>query len=105
MKIGSHYRKLIAENPNNADQLRMQQEVEQNFQMVPEENVLIEYYLEALRQFGFIVLFANSFALAAVFSFFTNLFEVKIKMNNLLYYCRRPNAEVTNGIGEWEKVV
>ena len=50
-------------------------------------------------------MFANSFALAAVFSFFTNLFEVKIKMNNLLYYCRRPTAEVTNGIGEWEKVI
>jgi hypothetical protein len=43
--------------------------------------------------------------LAAVFSFVTNLIEIKIKMNNLFYYSRRPDAEGANGIGDWQSIV
>ena len=35
----------------------------------------------------------------------TNLLEIKIKMNNMFYYTRRPIAEVANGIGAWVNIM
>ena len=66
---------------------------------------LVDNYLESIKQFGFIVLFANAFPLASLFCFITNLLEVKIKMNNMFYYNRRPVAEGASGIGAWLSIM
>lgn len=73
--------------------------------MASEGDLLVDNYLEAIKQFGFIVLFANAFPLASVFCFFTNLLEIRIKMNNMFYYSRRPIAEGASGIGSWVNIM
>ena len=64
-----------------------------------------EFYLDQIRQFGFIVLFANAFPLASIFCFFCNLFEIHLKMNEFLQFGRRPEAEGTGSIGSWINIM
>ena len=66
---------------------------------------LVDNYLESIKQFGFIVLFANAFPLASVFCLITNLLEIRIKMNNMFYYSRRSIAEGASGIGSWVNIM
>jgi hypothetical protein len=41
------------------------------------KEMLVDNYLEDIKQFGFIVLFANAFPLASIFCFFTNLISIR----------------------------
>ena len=61
--------------------------------MKKEGQLLIGFYNEAMIQLGFIVFFAPTFPLAPLFSFFTNLLEINIKINSLGDYSRRFIAE------------
>ena len=83
----------------------MQMEVERNIFMGREEQFMISNYLEQIKQFGFLVLFTNAFPLAAIFCFFANLLEIRIKMNQLFYYTRRPDAKGASNIGAWTGIV
>jgi hypothetical protein len=49
--------------------------------MKQEPDLLLEKYLEGILQLGMIILFANTLAIASLFSIFTNLLEMKIKLN------------------------
>jgi hypothetical protein len=51
----------------------------------PDDN-LIPVYLEQVIQFGFIAMFANTFPLAPLFSLFTNLLEIQIKIDSMCRY-------------------
>ena len=57
--------------------------------MTPQAETLVFNYNEASIQLGFIACFAVSFPFAPLFSFITNLLEVKIKLNQLGSYGRR----------------
>lgn len=67
---------------------------------VPPSN-LIFFYQEAILQFGFISLFANSFPLAPIFSFLTNLLEIQIKLDGMCKFNRRILPEGASDIGTW----
>ncbi len=54
--------------------------------MKKEEELNINHYQEGITQFGFIAMFANTFPLAPIFSLFTNLLEIKIKLNSMCFY-------------------
>ena len=56
-------------------------------------------YLEQYIQFGYIAMFTQSFPLAPLCSFITNLLELKIKENNFFYYCRRGPCNGASKIG------
>lgn len=45
------------------------------------------------------------FPLAPIFSFLTNLLEIKIKLNRMSKYSRRFTAQGANGIGSWTGVM
>lgn len=63
------------------------------------------FYNEAVIQMGFIAFFAVAFPFAPLFSFLTNLLEIKIKLNVMSEYGRRSMALASNGIGNWRSVV
>lgn len=69
--------------------------------MVQESEMQIWNYQEQMIQFGFIALFANTFPLAPLFSFLTNLLELKIKQNQMTKYSRRGACLGASGIGRW----
>jgi hypothetical protein len=46
-------------------------------------------------------MFANTFPLAPIFSLFTNLLEIKIKLNSMCFYSQRTKPEGASGIGAW----
>lgn len=62
---------------------------------------LIQYYMEAMIQFGFIAMFANTFPLAPLFSLLTNQLEIIIKLDGMCFYSRRVRPEGASGIGAW----
>jgi len=73
--------------------------------MTPQAETLVFNYNEASIQLGFIACFAVSFPFAPLFSFITNLLEVKIKLNQLGSYGRRNEAQCTSGIGNWMQIM
>lgn len=48
-RVSKHYDKLILQNPSQADQLRLQRDVERNIKMAPEGDFLIDSYLEGIK--------------------------------------------------------
>ena len=73
--------------------------------MKDEKDVLRSYYQEGFNQLGIISLFANQLAVASVFSIFTNLLEIKIKLDSMQYYSRRIVCEGAKGIGKWYDIM
>lgn len=64
-------------------ELKMRKEIEQQLYMNRPPQNLINYYTEGMVQFGYLAMFANSLPLAPLFSFLTNLLEIKIKLDNM----------------------
>ena len=85
--------------------LEMHCEIEKQQAMKPGANSLVGYYNEAFIQLGFVSFFATSFAFAPLFSFLTNLLEIKIKLQYLARYGRRNEAQNANGIGNWMPIM
>ena len=83
----------------------MHQHMEEQLVMAPGSELLIYLYLEAIIQLGFIVFFACVFPLAPLFSFVTNLIEIKIKLGRMSKYSRRFTAQGASGIGSWNGVM
>ena len=73
--------------------------------MAKGDPTLIKNYNEAIMQFGFIALFANTVPYAPIFSLLTNLLEIKIKTNGMCHYSRIGNAESASGIGAWMQIM
>jgi hypothetical protein len=63
--------------------------IEKQVSMQQPPNTLVFFYNEAVTQMGFIAFFAVSFPLAPLFSFLTNLLEIKIKLSTMAFYGRR----------------
>ena len=53
---------------------------------------------------GFIAFFAVSFPFAPLFSFLTNLLEIKIKLDIMEKYGKRNLAQCSSGIGNWMSI-
>ena len=79
--------------------------IEKQLQMNRAPDTLVFFYNEAIVQMGFIAFFAVSFPLAPLFSFLTNLLEIRIKLNTMAFYGRRSVSEGSNGIGNWVSIV
>ena len=73
--------------------------------MKPAQQSLVPYYNEGIIQLGFIAFFATAFPFAPLFSFLTNLLEIKIKLQTISKYGRRNVAEGTSGIGNWSPIM
>lgn len=73
--------------------------------MNPAAKSLVPYYNEAVIQLGFVAFFATSFPFAPLFSFFTNLLEIQIKLQHIGEYGRRNVAENASGIGNWMAIM
>jgi anoctamin-10 len=56
-------------------------------------------------QFGYLILFSPCFTLAPLFSLFTNLLEIRIKLDSMGKYSRRYKADSTDGIGIWLSIM
>lgn len=85
--------------------MRMHQHMEEQLVMAAQSESLIYFYNEGIIQLGFIVFFACVFPLAPLFSFFTNLLEIRIKLNRMSHYSRRFVAQGASGIGSWVGVM
>ena len=66
---------------------------------------LVYFYSEAVIQLGFISFFAVSFPFAPIFSFFTNLLSLKLKLKIMARYGRRNQAIGSSGIGNWKTIM
>ena len=50
-------------------------------------------------------MFANTLAVASLFSIFTNLLEIKIKLESMQKFSRRMRCQSASGIGKWIDVM
>jgi len=96
--------KLDANSKEHAH-MKMHLHMEQQLVMAPASETLIYFYNEAIIQLGFITFFACVFPLAPLFSFLTNLLEIRIKLNRMSSYSRRFVAQGASGIGSWMGVM
>ena len=87
------------------EDLKMHREIEKQQQMEAAPRTLVFFYNEAVIQMGFIAFFAVAFPFAPLFSFFTNLLEIKIKLQTMSEYGRRSQAAASNGIGNWMSII
>ena len=71
--------KLVGDEVEMED-LKMHCEIEKQLMMAPAKKTLVFYYNEAVIQLGFVAFFAVAFPFAPLFSFLTNLLEIKIKL-------------------------
>eukprot|EP01064_Diplonema_japonicum_P012879 TRINITY_DN2022_c1_g1_i1.p1 TRINITY_DN2022_c1_g1~~TRINITY_DN2022_c1_g1_i1.p1 ORF type:complete len:704 (+),score=141.56 TRINITY_DN2022_c1_g1_i1:51-2114(+) len=62
-------------------------------------------YLEMVIEFGYVVLFASAFPLAAVLSLFCNFIEMKSDLFKLANVYQRPNSMRCANIGIWENLL
>jgi anoctamin-10 len=62
-------------------------------------------YLEMVIEFGFITLFASSFPLCSLLSFFCNLIEIKSDLYKLSWVVQRPSCRRRKDIGVWEDIL
>lgn len=85
--------------------LKMHCEIEKQLAMKPATQSLVGYYNEGVIQLGFIAFFATAFPFAPLFSFLTNLLEIKIKLQHISIFGRRNVAEGTSGIGNWSPIM
>ena len=83
----------------------MHREIEKQQCMEPAPKTLVYFYNEAVIQMGFIAFFAVAFPFAPLFSFLTNLLEIKIKLQTMSEYGRRSQAVASNGIGNWMSII
>ena len=96
--------KLVGDEVEEAD-LKMHCEIEKQLMMKPAPETLVFFYNEAIIQLGFIAFFAVSFPFAPLMSFFTNLLEILIKLQNMANIGKRNKAECTGGIGNWMDIM
>ena len=87
------------------EDLKMHCEIEKQLMMAAAQKTLVFYYNEAVIQLGFVAFFAVAFPFAPLFSFLTNLLEIKIKLQHMGTYGRRNVSEATNGIGNWMSIM
>ena len=73
--------------------------------MQPPQTTLVYYYNEAIIQMGFISFFAVAFPFAPIFSFFTNLLSLKLKLKLMSRYGKRNQSVGSSGIGNWMSVM
>ena len=62
---------------------------------------MLDYYMELIIQFGYIVLFSSVFPLAGLMSLISNSLQIHSQVSNFKY-TRRFKPDVSNGIGNWE---
>jgi hypothetical protein len=110
-KVKAHFQSIQPKEGGKLDvvieteELRMHCHIEEQLVMAPASDTLIFFYNEAIIQLGFIVFFACVFPLAPLFSFLTNLLEIRIKLNRMSSYSRRFLAQGASGIGSWTGVM
>ena len=85
--------------------LRLQKQIELQVCMKAAPETLVYFYSEAVIQLGFISFFAVSFPFAPIFSFFTNLLSLKLKLKIMARYGRRNQAIGSSGIGNWKTIM
>eukprot|EP00299_Pterocystis_sp_00344_P008091 c2925_g1_i1.p1 GENE.c2925_g1_i1~~c2925_g1_i1.p1 ORF type:complete len:146 (+),score=38.86 c2925_g1_i1:319-756(+) len=61
--------------------------------------------LEMVVQFGYIVLFAGAFPLAASLAIISNLLELKSDVYKLCFLCRKPPSCRASSLGGWNHVM
>jgi hypothetical protein len=84
-----------------ANYLKMQKDVEEQMVCNTPEDSLTFHYMEPIIQFGFILMFSNSFPLAALFSFITNYIEIRNKIDGQTNFNKRDRCQGASGVGNW----
>lgn len=91
-KLNKKFREGFVGMPTNEEDLKIQLFAENQLILGMESNVLVMKYSELVIQFGYVVLFAPAFPLAALFCILCNLIEIKGNMNQMAYYSKRFSA-------------
>jgi len=94
----------IAKGEGNKEKLyllKLAQFVEPQTIMSVQSDTLVKFYQEGMTQLTYIALFSYSLTLGAIFSWITNLIEIRIKLNDLSHYKRRFESAGAPNIGSW----
>ncbi|XP_076446692.1 anoctamin-7-like isoform X2 [Babylonia areolata] len=65
----------------------------------------LDEYTEKIIQYGFLMLFATSFPLAPLLALLTNMIDLRVDAKRLLWWYRRPIADVAQDIGMWYQIL
>lgn len=66
-----------------------------------DNNLVINYFMESMIDFGYISLFSAAFPIGPAISMIMNILEIRMKIITYLYVYRKPSAEKAAGIGDW----
>ncbi len=80
---------------------KLQLFIESQFVLEKDTNVLVMSYSDIFIQVGYVMLFAQAFPLAPVFSIIVNLIEQKSTIDMLSNYSQRFEALPAKNIGSW----
>ena len=98
-------KKVKLEHKIKKADFKMHREIEKQFRMKISPDSMVFFYNEAVIQMGFIAFFAVAFPFAPLFSFVTNLLEIKIKLKIMEEYGRRNVAVCASGVGNWLQII
>lgn len=59
----------------------------------------VEYYMEAVTDYGYCILFSAAFPLGPIIGIVTNMMDIQIKLYTLIYMTKRIKCERNPGIG------
>lgn len=65
----------------------------------------LEEYTEKMIQYGYLMMFAASFPLAPLIALITNMCDIRVDANRLLWTYRRPVAFISQDIGMWSSIL
>jgi len=69
--------------------------------LTADNNLVINYFMESMIDFGYITLFSAAFPIGPLISLLMNLLEIRMKIITYLYVYKKPSAERAPGIGDW----
>ena len=94
-----------ATNANDDEDFESQGDMRVTSIDLGEPHVQFDDYLEMVIQYGYIMLFASAFPLAASAALITTIIETKSDGLKLSFVTKRPQIQRTNNIGVWHKLV
>ncbi|XP_076467993.1 anoctamin-7-like [Babylonia areolata] len=68
-------------------------------------NLTLDEYMEKVIQYGFLMLFGISLPLAPLLALLTNLIDLRVDARRLLWWYRRPMAQIAQDIGMWFNIL
>lgn len=105
--FGSKVEQETEETSSNVQskKLWMESHIQEELNKPKLKDFTLEEYTEKMIQYGYLMMFAASFPLAPLIALLTNMFDIRVDANRLLWTYRRPLSFISQDIGMWKSIL